>query len=333
MPLEQLLSLYGYATQSPGPSSSSRARTGMNSTSNLSQFESSTRPRRKRARGSDVVLLGNTGEPSTEAASSSCPPRSSNISSLPDCSTSTVATASNEVVSVSSEADFVSCYGGSEVGSESVHQLKVHPEGSSSVSILSWDASGSPGEKVSSEEESDIKSGEEVKQVFEHGAVTLKHEEGVFSGQEVKQDVSVWSEMEQDDTTDVEVVEDDGVELEVGLGLKDEGLLQLAQMEREGLHVVRMDDIEAGLSKGERSFSPLKLTRKKDFIGVCAARMCVEGLGVGECREEEGKETDVLEQKEEEGSGVEQGALYEDVMLSSGSNSQLLSDSSGKWVH
>ena len=175
---------------------------------------------------------------------------------------------------------------------------------------------------------------------FNHNAYVLLQEEKEFSGPEVKQDACTWSEMEQDDTTDVEVVEDDGVTLEVGLGERDEGLLQLAEMEREGLYVVRMDDIEAGLSKGEQLLSPLDMMKKEDCIRGYGMQMDSDGLGVEDVErvedvvEGEAEEKELEEERlEEEIRGLAEGAVYEDVMLSSSSNSRLLSDSSGQFVY
>lgn len=371
MPLEQLLSLYGYGAQSSGPSSSSEPRT-----TSTSQFDTSMRPRRKRTKGAKMAL-GNAGKtissPST-TSSSSLPPLS-NRSLHPDPSSSNSrakeAAAAIKVEGNLSEAKATtSDGGGGKIKNEHDDRIKWHPKEAIGVSILTRDTNITPEKNIPSNvrirpgrelNKKGLQAEERMKEsrLFKHEAKhenvpsnqALKQDGGAFSELETRQEVGSSSdrETEQEDTTDVEVVEDDGMGmgLEVRLGERDEGLLQLAEMEREGLNVVRMGDIEAGLSKGEGLFPPLGLLQKEDLIGGSGAYSVDvgfeagdwgEGEGVGieggvpeQEEEEEGMEEEEKERMEEEkeGSGVVETAVYDDVMLSSSSNSRLLSDSSG----
>ena len=134
MPLEQLLCLYGYGTQS-SDSSSPKAHVGPNSTSNLSQFESSIRSRRKRERGTEVFLLGNVRELSAMTSSPHPPPLC--ISSLPQLSCSSLAPSMTQFKGTCSEVFLASGdVGGGDGMCESDNQRKVHPVLSNRVPIL-----------------------------------------------------------------------------------------------------------------------------------------------------------------------------------------------------
>lgn len=167
---------------------------------------------------------------------------------------------------------------------------------------------------------------------------------------------------EDTDSEDVDVVEVSEIQL-----VKDENMLRLDQLARVELDVVRMDDIEAGLSKNEGALRLVLEDRNKgvlrlgleDGVGLSrnegALRLGLEdgvglrnegvlGIDVDEIEDEaglgsyEGMELESGgEEEEEEESGLDEmerkfgersGALYEDVLLSSG-NARLLSDSTG----
>lgn len=145
-------------------------------------------------------------------------------------------------------------------------------------------------------------------------AVDMSPEENIMNISEgVEQEKRAWQT--DTDSDEVDVVEID----ESGLGLvRDEGILRLDEMERAGLDVVRMDDIEAGLSRNEEAL----------MLGGGAGRAAVEGVlsgseGVGLEEVSEG-EVDDLEDRA--------SAVYEDVLLSSG-NTGLLSDSTGMTLY
>ena len=128
------------------------------------------------------------------------------------------------------------------------------------------------------------------------------------------------------------MLKDDRVEVRVGE--RDERRLQPAQMEHEGLNVVCMDDIEAGLSKGEVFISPLEVIKQQDLVrGYSVGRgtrdwsKVVKRDGRSGVRGNSGEGV-----REEEGSELDDGAVYGNVLLSSSSNSRLLSTSSGKLV-
>lgn len=373
MPLDQLLSLYGCRTQASGPSSSSEVSTNSDSTtSNLFQFDSSTstRSRRKRAIITGVVPISVA---TISSSSSPLPPsaklsdRSSSVAKAKDTTMKVEGTSSS-----AERTENIVSSRFSETRSECNSRIEVHLKKSSGtstssrVTITARDSIISSDETINSGQEPTTEGAQSAERIpqgsspFKYdtkresglSVQTLKHDEGAFS----EQDKRPWldRDAEQEDTTDVEVVEDDGMEvgLEVGLGERDEGLFQLAEMERKGLNVVRMDDIEAGLSKGESFFSPLDLMKKDDFMGGSGASSLGVGLGfaVGgwgetirmeggvvehEEREELGKVEGeggeaVAEEEEEKKRGLIEGAVYDDVLLSTSSEPHFLSEYSGK---
>ena len=132
---------------------------------------------------------------------------------------------------------------------------------------------------------------------------------------EVDGEAGLWVDVEQDESIDMEVLEDDGVEVRVGE--RDEGLLQLAQMERKGLNVVCMDDIEAGLSAGRGKAARFS---RRIFCGGGGTRdwsKVVKKDRRSGVRDDSGR---VRKERNE----LDDGAVYGNVMLSSSSNSRLL---------
>ena len=238
MPLEQLLSLYGYgSSQLPGPSSSAVVE----ARSSVAQMDSSSgnRVRRKRQRSGDVAGGFENPLPIT----------------------------SPDHLRVGSSAGNDGGVGGADKKEKSTAvsegKVGVHHQGIVTVTVI----------EVPNSTLMNLSQGTSVR---ETSALTrLEEEERSVDTDQLLRTASsrggtarelAPSEDTAEDSTDIEVVEDDGVGvgLEAGLGDVEHNLLELAQLEQD---VVQIQDIEAGLGRGEGLFPPLDL-------------MCKESLGV-----------------------------------------------------
>ncbi len=300
MPLEQLLSLYGYNGSQQADSSLLEAR------SNVAQMDSNTgsRSRRKRGRLSEVA----SADVGTTTGSSSHP-------RAPPTSRHRLGSGGKEDI----KAEAL-------LGNDELVLIEDEAQSSQSMSNRTKNVSGPP--------RAGQVAGVKTDQSNEVEGGARSSDPDRMKGR-ISDEVIQLSDQDTENSTDIDVVEDDGtaVGLEAELSEEDHSLLHLAQLEED---VVQMGDIEAGLGKGEGLFPPLDLMHKESLEtpatrgteveyegGSWADSEAVkEGMAENEQwrEDEEGEGAGMNEARGEEEvseeDGPSAGAMYGDAMLS-----------------
>lgn len=333
MPLEQLLSLYGYApTTTASTSTDASETTSKTSHSHTNKDHTPTKPSvtqgpsMRSKRRNRVVPLQPQKIPSPEASSdhTSTSPRKEGLSAE-NCGIETLQNTTGPSVSRLETPQGTASHSGT--GMEPQKTTSHSESGVEESSLKGGEEKTSTTREHETEQEviqQQGKGGQEVKQEVikeEERRTILLQEAPRLKGSELTPTKQEWKRVElgkrkwdgQEDTDgeDVDVVEVGEVNFDLARVEEEETVLGLDEFQRAEFDVVQMGDIEAGLRIEGGALGELERVELSE-----------ESVGAYEGVEEE------EEEGEEEGETEQEDAVYDDVLLSSGS-ARLLSDTAG----